>query len=196
MVIKMNEHIEIEYKILLDENTFYRILQDYQSLIQRDYIQVNYYFTNTILQQKKYMLRIREKDNSFELTLKRPIKNYRLETNVLLTPEEKDDFFSHRPITNEIIDLLKEDNINPLELENQFSLKTHRYDIILPEGILSLDENTYCQKHDYELEFEVNDEQEGYQQFLNIIHQYGLDYTKNCPSKIQRVLASQKEASH
>ena len=186
----MNEHIEIEYKILLDENTFYWILQDYQSLIQRDYIQVNYYFTNTILQQKKYMLRIREKDNSFELTLKRPIKNHRLETNVLLTPEEKDDFFSHRPITNEIIDLLKEDNINPLELENQFSLKTHRYDIILPEGILSLDENTYCQKHDYELEFEVKDEQEGYQQFLNIIHQYGLDYTKNCPSKIQRVLAS------
>ena len=62
------------------------------------------------------MLRIREKDNSFELTLKRPIKNHRLETNVLLTPEEKDDFFSHRPITNEIIDLLKEDNINPLEL--------------------------------------------------------------------------------
>lgn len=192
----MNEHIEIEYKILLDENTFYWILQDYQSLIQRDYIQVNYYFTNTILQQKKYMLRIREKDNSFELTLKRPIKNHRLETNVLLTPEEKDDFFSHRPITNEIIDLLKEDNINPLELENQFSLKTHRYDIILPEGILSLDENTYCQKHDYELEFEVKDEQEGYQQFLNIIHQYGLNYTKNCPSKIQRVLASQKEASH
>ena len=186
----MNEHIEIEYKILLDENTFYWILQDYQSLIQRDYIQVNYYFTNTILQQKKYMLRIREKDNSFELTLKRPIKNHRLETNVLLTPEEKDDFFSHRPITNEIIDLLKEDNINPLELENQFSLKTHRYDIILPEGILSLDENTYCQKHDYELEFEVKDEQEGYQQFLNIIHQYGLNYTKNCPSKIQRVLAS------
>ena len=192
----MNEHIEIEYKILLDENTFYWILQDYQSLIQRDYIQVNYYFTNTILQQKKYMLRIREKDNSFELTLKRPIKNHRLETNVLLTPEEKDDFFSHRPITNEIIDLLKEDNINPLELENQFSLKTHRYDIILPEGILSLDENTYCQKHDYELEFEVKDEQEGYQQFLNIIHQYVLNYTKNCPSKIQRVLASQKEASH
>ena len=109
---------------------------------------------------------------------------------MLLTPEEKDDFFSHRPITNEIIDLLKEDNINPLELENQFSLKTHRYDIILPEGILSLDENTYCQKHDYELEFEVKDEQEGYQQFLNIIHQYGLNYTKNCPSKIQRVLAS------
>ena len=35
----MNEHIEIEYKILLDENTFYWILQDYQSLIQRDYIQ-------------------------------------------------------------------------------------------------------------------------------------------------------------
>ena len=83
----MNEHIEIEYKILLDENTFYWILQDYQSLIQRDYIQVNYYFTNTILQQKKYMLRIREKDNSFELTLKRPIKNHRLETHVLLTPE-------------------------------------------------------------------------------------------------------------
>lgn len=59
MVIKMNEQIEIEYKILLSENIFKQILEDYP--VYKDYIQTNYYFTHKLLQQKKYMLRIREK---------------------------------------------------------------------------------------------------------------------------------------
>lgn len=184
----MNEHIEIEYKILLTKNIFFQILKEYQSQIKTDYIQTNHYFTHPILQQKKYMLRIREKNNTFEFTLKRPFHNHRLETNIMLSSKEKDDFFQHHPISNEIIDILKEEHINPLELENQFSLTTHRYDIILPQGILSLDDNTYLHQHDYELEFEVNDEKEGYQEFLNIIQPYHLNYTHNCPSKIKRVL--------
>lgn len=183
----MNEHIEIEYKILLTKDIFFQILKQYQSQIQKDYIQINYYFTHPILQQKKYMLRIREKNHTFELTLKRPFNHHRLETNIMLTPKEKDAIFQHLPISNEIMDILKKENINPLELENQFSLTTHRYDIILPEGILSLDENTYLHQHDYELEFEVNDEKKGYQKFLDIISPFHLEYAQNCPSKIKRV---------
>lgn len=189
----MNEHIEIEYKILLTKEIFFQILKQYQSQIKTDYIQTNYYLNHPLLQQKKYMLRIREKNNTFELTLKRPFHNHRLETNIMLTPKEKDAIFQHLPISNEITDILIKENINPLELENQFSLTTHRYDIVLPEGILSLDDNTYLHQHDYELEFEVNDETEGYQKFLNIIKPFQLQYKENCPSKIQRVLNTLKQ---
>lgn len=182
----MNEHIEIEYKILLTKDIFLQILKQYQSQIQNDYIQINHYLTHPLLQQKKYMLRIREKNNTFELTLKRPTNNHRLETNIMITAQERDKIFQHIPISNEIIDILTKENINPLELQNQFSLTTHRYDIILPEGTLSLDDNVYLDQHDYELEFEVNDEKSGYQKFLHIIQPFHLLYVKNCPSKIQR----------
>ena len=38
-----------------------------------------------------------------------------------------------------------------------------------------------------ELEFEVHDQREGYAKFLDIIKPFGIEYTSNCPSKIQRV---------
>lgn len=181
----MNEQIEIEYKILITKETFDNLIKDYP--LHKDYIQTNYYFTHPTLKQKKYMLRIREKNNTYELTLKRPINNHRLETNITLTKQEKDNFLFHRKLSNEITHILEEEGINISSLQQEFSLTTHRYDIELPEGILSFDHNTYLDKEDYELEFEVFNEQIGYQRFLEIIQPYSLVYTHNCPSKIVRV---------
>ena len=65
------QQIEIEYKILLTKDIFTQILNDYQNQIHHEYIQINDYFTHPLLQQKKYMLRIRTKNNQYELTLKR-----------------------------------------------------------------------------------------------------------------------------
>ncbi|WP_044600422.1 CYTH domain-containing protein [Candidatus Stoquefichus massiliensis] len=182
------EQIEIEYKILITEDIFYQILSDYHEQIKHDYIQINDYFTHPLLQQKKYMLRIRTKNNQYEMTLKRPLHNHRLETNIILTPQQKEDFYNMRSLHNEITDILRQENIPIQELQQQFSLTTHRYDIPLLEGMLSLDMNTYLNQVDYELEFEVFNEQEGYQKFLDIIKPYQLHYTTNCDSKIKRVL--------
>lgn len=191
----MNEHIEIEYKILLTQKTFQNILHDYQKNLTREYTQTNYYFTHPLLQQKKYMLRIREKNNTYELTLKRPIKNHRLETNVILSQEDKECFFQHLPLSNEIIDILQEENIDYTQLTQEFSLTTHRYDFELKEGTLSLDHSTYLNQEDYELEFEVNDEHLGYEKFLKLIQPYSLNYSKNCSSKIQRVIQASKNCT-
>lgn len=181
----MNEHIEIEYKILLNQKTFQKILNHYPHY--HDYIQTNYYFTHPLLQQKKYMLRIREKNQQYELTLKRPLHGHQIENNIQLSQEEKDAFFNQQYLSNEITDILQKEGIDPITLQQQFSLTTHRYDIELKEGILSLDKNTYLDQTDYELEFEVYNKKEGYIKFLEIIKPFKIKYTKNCPSKIKRV---------
>ncbi len=186
----MNEQIEIEYKVLLTKEIYNSILNDYRDLSMSDYKQTNYYFTHPLIQKNKYMLRIREKNNQYELTLKRPQGNHRLELNINISKEDKDKLINHIPIDNEIIECLKTLGINQEELKQQFSLTTHRYDIVLKEGTLSLDYNTYQNNEDYELEFEVEDELVGYQKFLEIIKPYHIHYQKNCDSKIKRVLDS------
>ncbi len=184
----MNELIEIEYKRLIPLNIYNLLLEDYKYLILNQYTQTNYYFTHPLFFKKKYMLRIREKNNQYELTLKRPYLNHRLETNVALSKEEAYQFFNHKDIDNEIIDILKDNHIDIKDLIQQFSLTTHRTDIQLDYGILSLDHSLYNGKEDYEIEYEVNDAKKGYEHFIEILNQYNLTYTHNCKSKIQRVL--------
>ena len=186
----MNELLEIEYKMLLDKDIFYKILDDYKDDIYHQYIQTNYYLTNTSLKEKKYMLRIREKENKCEMTLKRPHLNHSLETNISISLKDKNNILNGHMIDNEIMNILKDENIDISTLKNEISLTTHRYDIILKEGTLSLDINTYNNITDYEIEFEVSDEKTGYDKFLSLIKPYNLTYIKNNKSKIKRALDS------
>ena len=190
MVIIMNELVEIEYKMLLQKDMFEKLLNDYKHKINREYTQTNYYLTNDQLKQRKYMLRIREKENHLEMTLKRPYLHHSLETNIVISLKDKDDILNGMLPDNEIISILKDEGIDVHLLKNEISLSTHRYDIELEEGTLSLDVNTYNGITDYEMEFEVLDEKAGYNQFLNIISPYNLTYEKNNKSKIKRALDS------
>ena len=56
------EHLEIEFKMLLKENIFKKILSDYKNQIKDSYQQTNYYLFHPLLEKKKYSLRIREKN--------------------------------------------------------------------------------------------------------------------------------------
>ncbi len=189
----MNEQIEIEYKILLTKDTYQQILNDYQNQITDSYLQVNDYFTHPLLNEKHFMLRIRSKKDKYELTLKRPYQGHRLETNIDISKEERENFINHKPMHNEIITILKENNIPYHELQQLYSLSTYRTDILLEEGMLSLDKNNYLDKEDYELEFEVNDTNTGYVKFLDIIKPYGLHYTKNNTNKVVRAMLRYNE---
>lgn len=189
----MNEQIEIEYKKLISKDVYNQLLNDYHHLIIAQYSQTNYYFTHPIFSIKKYMLRIREKNNTYELTLKRPYKNHRLETNINISANEMNKFINHETINNEITDILFNEGIDIKDIVQQFSLTTYRSDIRLEYGLLSVDYNQYNGIEDYELEYEVTDEINGYNHFIEILNQYGLSYTNNCNSKIQRVLATIKE---
>ena len=94
--------------------------------------------------------------------------------------------------TLENIDILEKENIYIKDLTCGYYLKTTRHDIILPDGVLSLDENEYNHHHDYEIEFEVEDYDQGLQTFKKIIQPYHLEYKQNCLSKIKRMLETLK----
>ena len=105
------EHLEIEFKMLLKENIFKKILSDYKNQIKDSYQQTNYYLFHPLLEKKKYSLRIREKKGHYELTLKRPSTIGLNELNIDINKEIKDAIFNHQHINNEIFDILKKENI-------------------------------------------------------------------------------------
>ena len=84
------EHLEIEFKMLLKENIFKKILSDYKNQIKDSYQQTNYYLFHPLLEKKKYSLRIREKKGHYELTLKRPSTIGLNELNIDINKEIKD----------------------------------------------------------------------------------------------------------
>ena len=184
----MNEHVEIEYKILITKEILEDLLKRYPHY--KEYSQTNFYFLSDELSKRLWSLRIRYKDDQYEMTLKRPIKNHRLETNIIISSIDKELLLNGQYVDNEITRILKEEHIDLSSLDTSHSLTTHRYDIEENEGILSLDISEYNGIIDYELEYEVENEEEGFKRFLEIIKPYHLKYTKNCKSKTQRVLES------
>ena len=105
------EHLEIEFKMLLKENIFKKILSDYKNQIKDSYQQTNYYLFHPLLEKKKYSLRIREKKGHYELTLKRPSTIGLNELNIDINKEIKDAIFNLQHVNNEIFDILEKENI-------------------------------------------------------------------------------------
>lgn len=180
------KHLEIEYKILIDKETYELIINTYREKISEDYIQTNYYLFHPEFNKRKYSFRIRQKNNHYELTLKTPAKLGINENTIDIDESIKNRIFNHQKVSNQIFDFLAKEQIDYRELECGYYLMTHRIDIPFQYGLLSLDENKYNGIIDYELEFEVDDPKKGYEEFLTIIHQFNLNYKENCLSKTNR----------
>ncbi|MFA9555800.1 CYTH domain-containing protein [Evansella sp. AB-rgal1] len=185
----MNQEIEIEFKNLLMEEEYSRLLEAYGFNKNNAKRQTNHYFETTQmeLKQKGSALRIRKKGNSYTLTLKQPYKDDLLETHQQLTEEE---FFE--AIKNSVLpngDVL--DQISKLLEKNQHTftylgeLTTDRIEKTLDEGTLVLDKSYYFQVTDFELEFECVDKQTGYTYFQNTLTTYEIPI-RETPNKIKR----------
>lgn len=188
MEVTMEENLEIEFKILLDKKIYDQIINDYS--IDTSYTQTNYYLMHPILSKLKYSLRIREKNNQYELTLKQPQTTGALETNLIINKDAKDKILNNKLVHNKVFDLLTEYNLDSTMFNTNHSLKTLRKEIHTPHGLICLDYNCYNNLEDYELEYEVIDYKQGKKAFLNFIEQYNLSYEHNCISKINRLINS------
>ena len=183
----MSTYLEIEYKILLSEVMYHQILSDYRLDIINQYTQTNYYIMHQLLDTHRFMLRIREKQGTYELTLKEPMKEGNLETNLTLTKDEAIAILHKQYIKNSIFEKLSFLSIPVQDFDTTHSMQTLRTDINHPLGILSLDKNYYQDVIDYELELEVHDNKLGQQAFVQLLNTYGVSYQQNCPSKIKRL---------
>lgn len=191
----MSKEIEIEFKILLNKKTYSKIYKDLIKKPHKLYIQTNYYLTHPNLEKNKMMLRIRQIDDTFELTLKEPYIDSSLETNLPLTLEQKNKIINHQPYPNTIFTYLQKYNINALDLQQPYSLTTTRLDYKYNDGMISLDYNEYLNTKDYELEYEVPNKEIGLEHFYNFIKPYKIQYTTNCFGKSKRLRKKLKKNS-
>lgn len=179
----MHKNIEKELKILLSEQQFYHILQNYDNLIFKK--QVNTYYDNDKKQikEKHGAMRIRQTDK-FLFTLKMHSESGLLEYETVVT-ENSPTVFDKEDI-NEL--LTSYDISGPFYQTAE--LTTLRAVFETTDAELCFDINEYNGKKDYELEYEYKTDHDGIAVFQTILSSVHLQYTKNCDSKIKRALDS------
>ena len=184
----MTQEVEIEFKSMLKKDEYEKLIQAYKLEDQVRW-QANDYFDTPSFQLKKQgaALRIREKKQGQILTLKQPNEVGLLETHASITEEEAEDLFKYGIIHN---DQMKQ-ALAPFQLnaalEHLGRLETNRAEHQTEDGLLVLDESHYLETTDYEIEFEVTNEEAGKRAFERLLAEHGLPY-RPAKNKIVRFM--------
>lgn len=187
----LSQEIEIEFKNLLIKKEFEHLLT-HLPFPKEGQKQTNHYFeTNDFsLRKSGSALRIREKNNSYTLTLKQPYSTGILETHATLTKKEALNWISGQIIKKEQIDKqLKKLNININKMEYYGSLTTTRHETKYKDVLIVLDYSIYNGQSDYEFELEASNEKTGLEIFNNILNDHQIE-KKTTPNKIHRFFTS------
>ena len=170
---------EIEFKQLLSQSQYQSIYNKYFPEMQ-PFSQTNYYIDTEQfdLRSHKSALRIRVKDDYYEMTLKVPaevgLMEYNFETHVI--PE-----LNKELVANDL----------PLEITEQLNkmilgaLTTSRLEKEVQGNLLVLDKSDYLNYQDYELEYEVEDYDDGLIQFKMILEAFDIKH-ETPENKVQR----------
>lgn len=155
----MSQEIEMESKNLLTEteyNKLFSFLELKPTQIKR---QTNYYFETPDFQLKKHgaALRIREKNNQWQLTLKEPYQDGLLETHDSLTHEEAQKWLSNQLTPKvHVKKQLDKMGISFNSLNYGGSLQTDRIELPYKQALVVIDYSVYNDTSDYELEIEAD----------------------------------------
>lgn len=184
----MSQEIEIEFKNLLTKQEF-TLLKNYFNLTDALFIkQDNHYFdTPTFsLKEQGCALRIRKKNGTYELTLKEPLGENLLETNQILTPSEAEKIIaSGQLLAGPVKDQLLKRAIPMTELQFFGTLTTKRAEVDYKGGVLVLDDSSYSNQVDFELEYEVTNRTSGEIIFTELLQQLNITPRKT-KNKVQR----------
>ena len=190
----MSNAIEIEAKILISQDDYRKLTKLFPECPR--YIQTNYYIDseNRILNKEGIALRIRQKTDRFELTLKTPLSQGLLEKNCVITKDQFNDFRNKgifpKGDTSRFLTML---DIDLDSLKILTSLTTERIDVEYKGGLLSIDRNVYSDITDYEVEFEYNN-LEGAKTILSeLLAEHGIkEFTFSKSSKTRRAMEALK----
>lgn len=195
----MKQEVEIEFKNMLTYEEFQNVISYFKIKEQDFKKQENFYFDspNFILAKHSSALRIRCKNDAYELTLKQPHQDGLLESNLSLTKEETEAFIHKQKLpqsANYVYEWLSSLKVKPSDLQLLGSLITLRCNIDYKNGMLSLDHNFYLGKEDFELEYEVKDKQKGKTIFLQLLEQLNIT-KKQTKNKILRFFEAKYQKS-
>ncbi|CAM3809366.1 CYTH domain-containing protein [Cytobacillus oceanisediminis] len=184
----MSKNIEIEFKNMITKDELLTLMK-FLGIDEQDFTeQVNHYFDTPEFSLKTHgsALRIRRKNESFEITLKQPHPEGLLETNENLTAPEAQQIIKTGKIPFEQIKkAIEEMGINPDNLQYFGSLSTTRAEKKYLNGLAVLDHSRYLNKEDFEIEYEVGKREEGESIFLNLLKQLNIPVRKT-ENKIKR----------
>lgn len=171
----MSNDMEIEAKMLLSEEEYNKLVLHILKKHPRVMDQTNYYLDTHDYKLRKYGLglRIREKNNSYELTLKAPLSEGLLEKTSPLTVKQFNNILNGKIETNDTIEFLKILGFEISDIAVICSLNTYRIELDYEDGVLCLDKNKYADQLDYEIEMESDSMQNAInkmKQFLEEAH--------------------------
>jgi uncharacterized protein YjbK len=184
----MSQNIEIEFKNMLTMEEYELLLNKFNLNNRMIFSQENHYFdtANFALKEKGAALRIRKKEDHFEMTLKQPANIGLLESNQIISKEEAALAIHSGKLPSGLIQsIIEEIGVPMLEMEFFGSLVTNRAEIEYKQGLLVLDHSYYLNKEDYELEYEVEDYELGLKTFNGLLELHGIPKRKT-ENKIRR----------
>lgn len=190
--INMSQEIEIEFKNLLIKSEYTKLLQAFNLNPEDAFKQVNYYFetSDLTLRENGSALRIRKKNDSYQLTLKQPHEKGLLETHDTLSKNEvrlwMNDEIIAKPNVGRQLEQL---GISFNSLFFQGELTTNRIETPYKDTLIVLDHSQYNNLEDYELELEANNFAYGKQIFLELLTEHHIQQRKT-PNKIKRFFNS------
>ncbi|TSB46098.1 CYTH domain-containing protein [Alkalicoccobacillus porphyridii] len=154
----MSQELEYEAKSLLNATDFTKLINDLKLLDEKKVQQHNHYFETSDFSFRSMgsALRIREKNESFTLTLKQPAENGGLlETHQKLSKEEMNLALSQGTLpSGKVYHQLEGLGLAEKTIRFLGTLTTERIEKPFADGAVFLDKSSYLQAVDYEIEFE------------------------------------------
>lgn len=197
--------IEKELKYQLNESDFYNLKRyfftEYKKITEHE--QTNYYLDtkNFCLKKQGLSVRIRYLNGIYEFTLKSKVNNYDLknikiknETTIILDEEIAKNIIINKNLTNcpKIFELISNIYYGNLLNEDIFllgELKTLRTTFSLKASEeICLDKSYFCDKKDYEIEWETSDLINSNMKLQNIFKQLNISPLNNDDSKSTRFI--------
>lgn len=181
----MSTIIEIESKAMLDEYNYNKLTKGLTI-----YKQENYYIDDESISHHKFFgLRIRIKNNKYELTLKLNNGDSKIEINQDIKNEDfiklkENKIFPQGEVKNHLETI----GINVKTLKIFGLLITYRTDIKYKTSLISIDKNLYLGHVDYEIECEDMDIKTSVENLKEFLNKNMINYSPNHVSKLERVI--------
>ena len=168
----MKTNLEIEFKTLIDENTYLKMLKLFD-LENNVFEQINHYFdtNNADLISNHYVLRIRQKGQNYKLTSKSHSPEGAFEKHIFLTKDQALKMLDEGFDAN-VIEF-------PYYVKKVAELTTYRTSTEYKDGRLFFDKNHYYGITDYEIEYEANSMEQGLIDFENFLKENNIPYQKS-----------------